>query len=135
MFDAQKMADWLATRPDAAKRALFAIYGQQTAAEKAGEHTNELNGVGFNKFDAPIASAYVKWFERNPAAPLPAWRHAKLVKMMTKYRRQLADLANDRAAKGITRAQRPQRDQSMAVVQEPVAPELKVVNRVEIGCY
>ena len=43
------------SHPDIGK--LMIVYGNQTGTEKTEEATKRLNGIGFNKFDAPTLTA------------------------------------------------------------------------------
>ena len=61
--------DRITSHPDISK--LMIVYGNQTGAEKSEGATKRLNGVGFNKYDAPtltaIAEDYVRqgWITRD----------------------------------------------------------------------
>lgn len=48
------MKDTLRTSDVAVKEALRRLYLLQTDEEREGDHPDDLNGLGFNKFDAPI---------------------------------------------------------------------------------
>lgn len=76
----------------AVDKAVLAIYNRQTESEKATQHTQDLNGMGFNGYDARTGSYYAKWIlsGRN----LSGKHLANARKMMIKYRRQLVEIAN-----------------------------------------
>ena len=54
-------ADQITSHPDICK--LMIVYGNQTGTEKAEGETKRENGIGFNKFDAPVLTAIAADYE------------------------------------------------------------------------
>ncbi len=50
----------LATDHEAAAKALAVLYSYQTPEEQQGIHTDEVNGVGFSKYDSDILSSFAQ---------------------------------------------------------------------------
>jgi hypothetical protein len=75
-------------------KALLAIYNRQTAAEQAGHHTREVNGVGFSRFDAPFLTDMVRGYLRYES--LTPKQLAITRNKMKRYWRQLVEIANSR---------------------------------------
>jgi len=46
-----------------ALRALMTVYGNQTSTEQSYKETIDLNGIGFNSFDAKILTSIAKQFK------------------------------------------------------------------------
>lgn len=46
---------------DALKRAAITIFSYQTPEEQAGNHTHDLNGVGFSRYDADFGRRISLW--------------------------------------------------------------------------
>ena len=78
------------------ERAVLAIYKRQTSAEQQSEATQLRNCVGFNAFDAQLASYLAKWLLAGRRLSGKWLERAR--RMMPKYAGQLADIANSRAA-------------------------------------
>lgn len=78
-------------------RAVVAIYKRQTDAEKQREFTIEHNGVGFNSADSSLLSSFAKQIiarSHRPGCPLSSKQLYLARTRITKYARQLADIAN-----------------------------------------
>jgi hypothetical protein len=73
-------------------RAVVAIFKYQTDMEKASHHTNNTNGVGFNKCDAPLLSSFAEQIIRRGALSDKQMIYAR--KKICKYAGQLANIAN-----------------------------------------
>jgi hypothetical protein len=73
-------------------RALIALYARQTPQERDEERTIEDNKVGFNEWDAPLLTSFVRYYCRHGKL----WpSQLKLARnMLTKYCGQLAKIAN-----------------------------------------
>jgi hypothetical protein len=84
----------LDTNERAVYKALLAIYSRQTAAEQAGHHTREVNGVGFSRFDAPFLTDMVRGYMRYGS--LTPRQLAPTRNKMKRYWRQLLEIANSR---------------------------------------
>lgn len=72
-------------------KALTVIYTYQTNEEKNSLHTNELNGVGFGKFDAEILSSLCKQY--NSGRPLTQNQLGVLFNRMPKYWKQIIEIS------------------------------------------
>jgi len=77
----------ISTNPKWAKRALLALWQAQTPAEQNGHHTDELNGVGFNKIDAEILSSFAD--QVNQGRDLSPRQLEVAYKRLPKYANQL----------------------------------------------
>jgi hypothetical protein len=75
------------------ERSILVLYSYQTEEEKAGEHTGELNGVGFSRYDSPMLSSYAKWINEGSRLSVAQLRTAR--NRLRKYAGQLANIAND----------------------------------------
>lgn len=73
-------------------KALKKLYECQTEDEKAGRHTNEQNGMGFNKFDAEFLSSVSEFLIKTGF--LTDKQKVVVRKKMVKYNKQLTRLAN-----------------------------------------
>lgn len=82
-------------------KALLAIHSRQTAAEQAGHHTREVNGVGFSKFDAPFLTDMVRAVQRYGS--LTPKQMAVTRNKMKRYWRQLLEVANSRPERTASR--------------------------------
>ena len=51
---AQKVKELMFRSPEFVVRSLLTLYGMQTGDEQQGRTTQELNRLGFNKFDADV---------------------------------------------------------------------------------
>ncbi len=72
-------------------RPLKRLWDRQTAEEQASWSTNNHNGVGYSKVDAPFAGRMIEWYERKGFfSPKQA---DNIRRMLKKYRGQLADIA------------------------------------------
>ena len=79
--------------------ALHSIYALQTADEKAGGHTSQVNSVGFSQYDAPFLTdmvrAYRQWGGLTPK------QMAVTRNKIKRYHRQLVNIANENEAKRV----------------------------------
>lgn len=86
---------------------LLQLYARQTSTEKSGTHNNELNGVGFTRYDSDFLSslcAQIIWRIRDKetgrlATDAPLLSAEQLLwarRLLPKYWRQLMDIANHR---------------------------------------
>jgi len=64
IWDKDSIKELILTNDKAMIKALLLIYKNQTETEKIDESTKELNGIGFNKFDAEPLTSLVKWYNR-----------------------------------------------------------------------
>lgn len=95
MWDKDSIQRLLAENDRAVARAVVAIYNAQTEQEKSSETTHKANGVGFNQADARRGTYYADYVNRTGRL---TGRHLEIArKMMMKYWRQLADVANAKA--------------------------------------
>jgi hypothetical protein len=84
-------------------RGLKAIFALQTAEEQQGHHTNENNGVGFSKFDAPFLTDMVKAIDT--WGGLTPKQMAVTRNKLRRYHRQLVEIANEGTIKPVEAAQ------------------------------
>lgn len=75
------------------ERAIKAIHKYQTSQEKQSFETTELNGVGFNGFDAPLLSSFAEWL--NKGRHLSPKQLGIARKRILKYSGQLTKIANN----------------------------------------
>lgn len=87
-----QIKELLLSNPNAVMRGILAIYRLQTESEKMGQHTNEVNGVGFNKFDVKFLTSLAQRMERG--LPLTEKQLIAGRKAILKYSGQLAKIAN-----------------------------------------
>ena len=86
----------LAQNDKAVARAVVAIYNRQTEDEKASAVTVKDNGVGFSGIDARRGTYYAEYVMKTGRL---SGRHLELArKMVSKYWRQLAEIANAKEA-------------------------------------
>lgn len=81
----------VSTDPIWAEHALLALWKAQTPAEQNGHHTDELNGVGFNKIDAEILSSFAEHV--NQGHNLSPRQLEVAYKRLPKYANQLLRIA------------------------------------------
>ena len=86
-----------ANNKDQMCKGLVLIYRRQTADEREDKVTRNKNGVGFNAFDAEILSSFAEQYLRRGF--LSDKQLAILEKKLHRYRKQLADIANEQEAK------------------------------------
>jgi hypothetical protein len=77
------------------RRAVVAIFEQQTSDERSAGMTVEDNGMGFNGSDAPSMSRIAQQIQRDGFLDYKNVQFAR--KKMLKYAGQLANLANAKA--------------------------------------
>lgn len=95
-WDENRIWHLLNNNDRAVDRAMVALYNRQTASERVAETTHESNGRGFNYYDAKPGSYYAKWVL---AGNHLSGRHlVNARRLAIKYRRQLAEEANEREA-------------------------------------
>jgi len=75
-------------------RPLMRLWERQTPREQASESTIEYNKKGFNSYDAGFASRMVDWWSQKRF--FTRKQGDAIRKMLVKYRKQLADIANNR---------------------------------------
>lgn len=96
MWNKDNIQRLLAENDRAVARAVTAIYARQTEDEKRSEATLKENGVGFNQADARRGAYYAGYIS---TAGRLTGRHLEIArKMMMKYWRQLAEIANEKQA-------------------------------------
>ncbi len=84
---------WLLTTNDkAVERAMVVLYDMQTAGEQNSGSTSELNGKGFNAYDARSGTYYAKWVKSGRSLTGKFLVNARV--MSFKYAGQLAKLAS-----------------------------------------
>lgn len=69
------------------------LYQNQTRYEQGIKRTYEVNGIGFNSFDAPVLTKYAKIIAKN--LPLTISELKDLRKRIIKYSAQLTNYIND----------------------------------------
>jgi hypothetical protein len=85
----------LQNRDEAVYKGLIAIFERQTEGERRGGTTQEHNGVGFSRFDAPFLTDMVRSYRiygRLTPKQLAVTRNK-----IKRYWRQLVEIANERA--------------------------------------
>lgn len=80
-----------------ALRAFLRIWKEQTEEEKHVGTSEEHNGVGFNKYDAKIASSFYLGYQKY--GKLTPKQYLTLRKIMPKYTKQLYRLTNPEPVK------------------------------------
>lgn len=118
VWDKKAIVALINTNDAAVARAITALYQRQTATEQSGEHTNVLNGVGFNKIDAPFLTSIAKALPRYNNH-MTSKQIAKARPMLRKYWRQLLEIANDN---GVQVAMKAKRVVERAIEQPPASP-------------
>lgn len=94
MWDKTSIQRLLAENDKAVARAVVAIYQRQTDEEKSSQATVKENGVGFNQADARRGAYYAGYIATSGRL---TGRHLAIGrKMMMKYWRQLAEIANEK---------------------------------------
>jgi len=79
-------------------RPLKRLWDRQTQDEKVSWETRHLNAVGFNAYDAGFAGKMVEWWgQKGFYSPKQS---ESIRKMLKKYRKQLAEIANETNQKG-----------------------------------
>lgn len=92
IWTAEEIKNLLENNDEFLGRALKKLYSCQTADEKRGQHTEETNGVGFNKYDAEIMSSICEFLIRSGF--MTDKQKALVRKKIMKYTKQLVMLAN-----------------------------------------
>jgi hypothetical protein len=77
-------------------RAVYALFERQTREEQNADMTVHQNGVGFSGCDAEILSSFAKFWKKTGF--LTPKQSAIARKKLGKYRKQLAEIALERAA-------------------------------------
>lgn len=92
-WSSDEMGEYIQQMPEEfLNRPLLRLWERQTPDERATHETRYQNARGFNAFDAEFAGAMVdKWREYGRFTPKQA---AAVRKMLKKYRKQLAEIAN-----------------------------------------
>ncbi len=95
MITKEEIAKNVSSKPQWAERALVVLWERQTEEEKAGRHTNELNGRGFAQPDAELLSSFAEQVieGRKLSARQLWWAYKKL----PKYAGQLHKMAVKKA--------------------------------------
>ena len=73
-------------------RSLLKLYDYQTEEEKAFCHVSEMNGVGFNKFDADVLTRFVVDYYRYGGLTIEQIEISR--RKLLKYSKQLTKIAN-----------------------------------------
>jgi hypothetical protein len=89
---AQKVKELMFRSPEFVVKSLLTLYGMQTGAEQQGRTTQELNRLGFNKFDADVLSDISQRYYK--FRYLTDKQILLIRKKIIKYRKQLASLHN-----------------------------------------
>lgn len=96
MWTDKLMGNYLVSAPaDAIGRAMVKLYQRQTTAEMIANRTSEHNGRGFSSMDAGIGSYMARWVMGGRV--LTGIYLEKARKLAFKYRKQLAEIANEKA--------------------------------------
>tara|TARA_R110002020_G_scaffold293707_1_gene509412 strand:- start:751 stop:1053 length:303 start_codon:yes stop_codon:yes gene_type:complete len=82
----------IAENDKAVARGILAIYGKQTAMEQMVGETSASNGVGFSGADAPFLSSLALFYQAKGFLSPKQVEIGR--KRITKYARQLTDIAN-----------------------------------------
>lgn len=77
-------------------RALAVLVARQTAQERIGHHTNEVNGMGFNQPDADLLTSYAEQYAQRGTLTVKQWNWCH--KLLPKYAGQLRKVAIAKAA-------------------------------------
>jgi hypothetical protein len=75
-------------------RAVYALFERQTSEEQNADMTVHQNGVGFSGCDAEILSSFAKFWKK--AGFLTPKQATIARKKLVKYRKQLAEIANEK---------------------------------------
>ncbi len=98
-WNGKSMGEWLkanAERQGILEKAILRIDERQTDDERQAGETRHSNGIGWSGADARVGT-YMANYVRNGNALSGAWR-LRAFRFAIKYRGQLADLANAKAA-------------------------------------
>jgi hypothetical protein len=87
----------------AVAKAIIALYARQTADEQSTKLTSVSNGRGFNKIDAPFLTDIAKKLPLYSMNLTPR-QLTTARKMLRKYGRQLAEIANENEQARVERA-------------------------------
>jgi hypothetical protein len=98
-WDKDSIISLLKTNDNAVKRGLIALYKRQTADEKSTQATRVVNNIGFNKHDAKFLSSLAEQYLNK--GWLSVNQIASARKSITKYWRQLVEIANQNALKEV----------------------------------
>ena len=104
VWTADTIWEVFATNKDQMCKGLVLIYRRQTQDEQADRTTRNKNGVGFSAFDAEILSSFAEQYLRK--GWLSDKQLAILEKKLYRYRRQLAEIANEQEAQREARKER-----------------------------
>lgn len=88
----EEIKNLLQSNDSMVEKSVLQIYQHQTSDEQTSEHTKHLNGVGFNGFDAEFGSSIAK--RLLAGNKLSHKQIAATRKMITKYAKQLTNIAN-----------------------------------------
>lgn len=100
----------IGARNDAAENALLGLYARQTADEQQNQTTSHTNGIGFSGTDADILSSFAQQIERKRgqgarAGQCLSEKQLNLLRnRISKYSRQLLEIAQEKAAQRAERA-------------------------------
>lgn len=97
MFTEQDAIRWIEQgKNETVGKLVTVLYEQQTLSEQASQFTHVVNNRGFNKFDAKFGSELAQKFAKYHTLTDGQANAAR--QMLRKYRKQLATLANEKAA-------------------------------------
>lgn len=105
MWDKERIQRLIAENDKAVFRGILAIHARQTASEQSAEATIESNGVGFNYADARLGGYYADYLKRRGC--LTGHHLDKARRMLMKYWRQLAEIANERKPQAVESVAEP----------------------------
>ncbi len=98
-YDIERIKELLASSDEMVRRSLIVLYQQQTTDERMEGATIEKNNVGFNAFDAKFCTHLAQRLIKG--GPLSYSEIGTARRMLMKYAKQLAELANAGAKAGI----------------------------------
>ena len=92
IYTVNEIRDMLEKYSNVVSKAIITLYQYQTLLEKEYLSTNEHNGVGFNKFDGPVLSAFAE--QILAGCPLTEHQMYAARRRIMKYAGQLTKIAN-----------------------------------------
>lgn len=80
--------------PEFSVRCMMMLYDRQTLEEQLSKDSVQVNGIGFNKADAPVLCPIAETF-RNTGMPVPEKDIGEVLHRMPKYAEQLLTSIKD----------------------------------------